>query len=126
MRGWEQGNRELGESYVLAPAPFAFRAPWTLLPAGCSALAAPCPLLPAPRSYSPMSDISIRVENLSKKYTIRHQPNGSLGSGFRHVLQETLTAPWRGLKAKFGTRKSEMSDSAFEEDFWAVKDVSFE
>lgn len=43
------------------------------------------------------SDIVIRVENLSKKYTLGHRPNGA-DSGLRHALQHAATAPWRMWK----------------------------
>jgi lipopolysaccharide transport system ATP-binding protein len=85
-----------------------------------------------------MSDeIAIRVENLSKRYIIRHQ-RGAGGEGLRHVLQDKALAPFRALK-KFGKQKAESrkpDTSAFSsqlstfssssEEFWALKGVSFE
>ena len=84
-----------------------------------------------------MSSIAIRVENLSKRYVISHQR--ASGDGLRHVLQDKLTAPFRSLKEKL-QRKNPSSDplstssllpstlerSSSSEDFWALKDVSFE
>src|SRR6266446_10574309 len=95
-----------------------------------------------------MSDIAISVENLSKRYVIKHQ-NAS-GDGLRHVLQDKLTAPFRSLKEKF-QRRNPSSDPPFtsslplsnspppstsdfhlstsppsSEDFYALRDVSFE
>ena len=89
-----------------------------------------------------MSDIAIKVENLSKRYVLNHQR--AAGDGLRHVLQEKLTAPFRWLGGKIRGQKSEASPasassstSAFlpspsalrppiSEEFWALKDVSFE
>jgi lipopolysaccharide transport system ATP-binding protein len=84
------------------------------------------------------SDLVIRVENLSKRYTIRHF-NGISHDGLRHLLQDSITAPLRALNQKL--RKSPTSKSANEtiaiatqrpafppgrEDFWALKNISFE
>ena len=93
-----------------------------------------------------MSDTVIRVENLSKRYTIRHQGNGKggrSGDGLRHALHDAITAPWRMLKSR--KQKTVTPISAFNfplsdlpptsqlstfnsssEDFWALKDVSFD
>lgn len=72
-----------------------------------------------------MSDIIITVENLSKRYMIHHQLNR--GEGFRHVLQEKLTAPFRALlsRKEEGRGKREEGGRGTEE-FWALKNVSFE
>ncbi len=80
-----------------------------------------------------MSDTAIRVENLSKKYTLRHlQPKAQ---GLRHALEDTVSGPWRAItnwtKQKTGGH-GDTGTSIFtcvsppEEDFWALKDVSFE
>jgi lipopolysaccharide transport system ATP-binding protein len=84
-----------------------------------------------------MSDeVAISVENLSKRYIISHRRSAS--DGLRHVLQEKALAPWRALRGLF--RNSQPSTagniSAFQdfsvsaspssEEFWALKDVSFE
>jgi len=79
-----------------------------------------------------MSDTVIRVENLGKKYIIGHQRNGS--DGLRHVLQDKLTAPFRWARSKAQRAKSRPSSSGLtsdlrplpSEDFWALKDVSFD
>ena len=75
-------------------------------------------------------EVVIRVENLSKKYLIRHKNNGS-GTGLRHVIQDAVSAPFRALRDKIGKQKTENRNisalsPAFEEEFWALKDVSFE
>jgi lipopolysaccharide transport system ATP-binding protein len=91
-----------------------------------------------------MSDIAIKVENLSKRYVLNHQR--AAGDGLRHVLQEKLTAPLRWLGGKIRSQKSEVSPPTSDlrpptsdprpptsaaspptsEEFWALKDVSFE
>jgi lipopolysaccharide transport system ATP-binding protein len=83
-----------------------------------------------------MSDIVIRVDQLSKRYVLNHQRSGD---GLRHVLQDRIAASWRALKEKLKgeTLKTEtgsisasqhlnISASSELEEFWALKDVSFE
>ena len=86
-----------------------------------------------------MSDPIITVKNLSKRYLIGHQR--SKDDGLRHVLQEKLTAPFRRLR-QLGARSKESgangasdpspssqlpaSSAPRSEEFWALKDVSFE
>ena len=99
-----------------------------------------------------MSDTVIRVESLSKRYTIQHQMGG--GDGFRHAIHDFATAPLRWLRGWQGARGMEqgagsngqgawskeqgatgnggnasllpLSALPREEEFWALKDVSFE
>jgi len=66
-----------------------------------------------------MSDSVIRVENLSKKYTIGHQKQERY-TALRDVLSDKV----KGL-GNFFNRHAKNQDEAFE-DFWALKDVSFE
>src|SRR5262245_1914115 len=61
----------------------------------------------------------ISVEGLGKRYRINHQ--ASNGDGLRHVLQKKLTAPLKLLRG----RKSEAQET-WPEEFWALKDISFE
>lgn len=56
-----------------------------------------------------MSDIAIKVENLSKKYIIGHGQSGS--------LRETLSNAWHGA---IGGKRTD------EEEFWALRDINFE
>ena len=76
-----------------------------------------------------MSDIAIRVEKLSKKYRLHHmQPKGR---GLRHVLEDTVNGPLQALtnwaKQKNGGNVEASATAPQEdEDFWALKDVSFE
>lgn len=62
-----------------------------------------------------MADPIITVENLGKRYTLRHQKQGYA------TLRDTLAQKARSL---FATGSS--SDSTEQEAFWALKDVSFE
>lgn len=66
-----------------------------------------------------MSDSVIRVENLSKKYMIGHQKQERY-TALRDVLSDKV----KGL-GNFFNRHAQKQDEAFEE-FWALKDVSFE
>jgi lipopolysaccharide transport system ATP-binding protein len=65
-----------------------------------------------------MSDSIISVENLSKRYIIGRQR--SKHDGLRHVMEEALHAPFRWLRTRREQRKRER------EEFWALKDVSFD
>ncbi len=83
-----------------------------------------------------MSDTVIHVENLSKRYVIGHQRNQ--GDGLRHVIEDALRNPWRWLRAKGkaqGARSngdpvpsalSPSPSAPTKEEFWALKDVSFD
>lgn len=65
-----------------------------------------------------MSAPVITVENLSKRYIIGHQQ--ARGEGLRHVIERAAKNPFKWLKAK----KKEWSTE--KEEFWALKDISFE
>ena len=60
----------------------------------------------------------IRVENLSKSYVIGHQRNRH--DGLRHRLEDAVRNPFRWLRGRNG------EPGAGQEEFWALKDVSFE
>ncbi len=66
-----------------------------------------------------MSDVIISVENLGKKYRLNHQAEGQRYTALRDVLANKV----KGLLAN---RKSESENRKSVEDFWALKDVSFE
>jgi lipopolysaccharide transport system ATP-binding protein len=73
-----------------------------------------------------MSAPVIRVEKVSKKYVIAHQGHNT---GLRFVLEEKARAPLRFLKSLGQKRASNVTAApkeATKEDFWALKDVSFE
>jgi len=65
-----------------------------------------------------MSKPIITVENLSKRYVIRHQRSKS--DGLRHVIEAAIRAPFRWLSSRREERKRQ------DEEFWALKDLSFE
>jgi lipopolysaccharide transport system ATP-binding protein len=67
-----------------------------------------------------MSDTVIRVENLSKKYILGHQKQESYTT-----LRDTIANSAKSLLKPFQRDKSQSADSSPEE-FWALKDVSFE
>ena len=67
-----------------------------------------------------MSDVVIRVENLSKKYIIGHQKQERY-TALRDVISNGAKPFFQGLT---GDRKSQSNDVS--EDFWALKDVNFE
>jgi len=64
----------------------------------------------------------IRVENLAKRYVIRHQAARS-GEGLRHAIEDAAKAPLRAWRNR---SKGADSAAATREEFWALKDVSFE
>ena len=67
-----------------------------------------------------MSDTVIRVENLGKKYTIGQQ------QGERYTaLRDVIANGTKGIAGRFRGGKGKKQDST-SEDFWALKDVSFE
>src|SRR3954452_12188805 len=68
-----------------------------------------------------MNDIAIRVENLSKLYRIgaRQEPYRTL----RDTLAGAATAPFRRVRSAF-QRNAATSEQS--NDFWALKNVSFE
>lgn len=84
-----------------------------------------------------MSDTVIRVENLSKKYTLHHLRQKA--RGLRHVLEDTISGPLRAVTnwaRQNAEKRSGSGDHATvtdsevsapsDEEFWALKDVCFE
>jgi lipopolysaccharide transport system ATP-binding protein len=65
-----------------------------------------------------VSDSIIKVENISKRYVIGHQ--NAKGDGLRHAIENAFRAPQRWFKDRREKR------AAATEEFWALKDVSFE
>jgi lipopolysaccharide transport system ATP-binding protein len=64
------------------------------------------------------SDAIISVENLSKRYIIGHQRDRR--DALRHRLDGAMRAPLKWLRSRNAEKKSA------KEEFWALKDVSFE
>jgi lipopolysaccharide transport system ATP-binding protein len=81
-----------------------------------------------------MSDAIITVENLGKKYRIAHQAERQRYVTLRDVLAQKLKAPFQFLRREKRVDGSQArsplsalpSSRASREDFWALKDVSFE
>jgi len=67
-----------------------------------------------------MSDTVIKVENLSKRYVIGHQRQERYST-----LRDAIANGARSLKQRFFNPNQKLEDPAHEE-FWALKDVSFE
>jgi homopolymeric O-antigen transport system ATP-binding protein len=79
-----------------------------------------------------MSDVVIRAENLGKKYRISHQHERQRYVALRDVLSDKLVAPRRWVKSLIANGgvnsalKLASNKTSKREDFWALKDVSFE
>jgi len=82
-----------------------------------------------------MAHAIISVENLSKRYVLSHQ--GAKGDGLRHRVEHFARSPLRWLRAalKQGARANGGNGAlhgpghappAAKEEFWALKDVSFD
>jgi lipopolysaccharide transport system ATP-binding protein len=80
-----------------------------------------------------MSNVVISVENIGKKYRIRHQ-GGPRYVALRDVVAHKFATPVRWLRDRRGSRNGSQSPALLpqistpgsREDFWALKDVSFE
>jgi lipopolysaccharide transport system ATP-binding protein len=70
-----------------------------------------------------MSDTVIRVENLSKKYLLDHQQEGR--SNYKSI-RETWTNGINSIGKKILSPRSHQGFKPSQEEFWALKDVSFE
>src|SRR5262245_60236878 len=66
-----------------------------------------------------MSNAIIQVENLGKRYRIKHQSEPQRYTALRDVITEKF-------KSVLRTRHSSPATRPATEDFWALKDVSFE
>ncbi|HEY6329149.1 MAG TPA: ABC transporter ATP-binding protein [Blastocatellia bacterium] len=79
-----------------------------------------------------MSEIVIRSENLGKKYSIRHEGSRARYTALRDVVASKFSAPRRWLEARRartdgnGAWPSATKGSRNKEDFWALRDVSFD
>ena len=70
-------------------------------------------------AHDAMSASIISVEDLGKRYRIRHQAEGQSYVAFRDVLASTLASPFRRVMGR-------AVKPASREDFWALRDVSFD
>ncbi len=69
-----------------------------------------------------MAETVIRVENLSKKYVLNHQEQG-----FKYkALRDVIVYNAKSLSKKILKPYSKQKNDATREEFWALKDVSFE
>jgi len=68
-----------------------------------------------------MSDTIIKVENLGKRYIIRHKQNGSYDT-LRDVITDKVKSIGRRI-IKFGSHSSKSNRSLQNEELWALKDV---
>jgi lipopolysaccharide transport system ATP-binding protein len=76
-----------------------------------------------------MSDIVIRAENLGKKYRLQHQQERQHYTALRDVLAYRAKSLFRNLQSSISNSQnlqSPISNFQAEEEFWALKDVSFE
>jgi lipopolysaccharide transport system ATP-binding protein len=83
-----------------------------------------------------MSETVISIENVSKKYTLRHKKSGEAYTTLRDVIARQAAAPFKALAQKVSSRNRsngshpEGSGSPYSqnsvEDFWALKGVSLE
>ena len=75
-----------------------------------------------------MSEVVIRAEGLGKKYQVAHQGERARYVALRDVLTDKLLAPKRWLRSRASKADSPSSAgvSPKVEDFWALKDISFE
>jgi lipopolysaccharide transport system ATP-binding protein len=83
-----------------------------------------------------MSDTVISVENLGKQYTLHHKRKGERYTTLRDVIARRVAAPFkvvgRKMRVRLGLNGSHSNGSTYPqangavENFWALKDVSFE
>jgi lipopolysaccharide transport system ATP-binding protein len=73
-----------------------------------------------------MSDVVIQVERLGKKYRIRHQAERARYRTLRDVLADRTMSVGKRLWSLARNQKAESRKQKAVEDFWALKDVSFE
>ncbi|MES2597056.1 MAG: ABC transporter ATP-binding protein [Verrucomicrobiota bacterium] len=71
------------------------------------------------------SDTVIHVEHLAKRYLIQHQAAGAK-KGTGKMLSERVQASAKGIFGGFFGRKDIETGKSTTEEFWALKDVSFE
>src|ERR1043165_4208441 len=73
-----------------------------------------------------MPNTMIQVKNLSKRYVISHQAGPGRRDGLRHMLEERIKAPLRWLGRSGKSIPDMCNGRPMTEDFWALKDISFE
>ncbi len=79
-----------------------------------------------------MSDWLIKAEGLGKKYCLQHQAQGQRYTALRDVIAEKATSFFKSRKSEGRGQTSDLRPltsvhaSPAQEDFWALRDVSFE
>ena len=68
---------------------------------------------------------TVTVENLGKKYTLHHQQREQY-TALRDVIADSFKGVGRRLASAFNHSPLTLHPSQGSEDFWALKDVSFE
>jgi lipopolysaccharide transport system ATP-binding protein len=71
-----------------------------------------------------MADIVIQVESLGKKYLIGHQAEAGRYLALRDVMTQNARSLWRKTKDVMRGKPIVRGDT--QEEFWALKDLSFE
>jgi lipopolysaccharide transport system ATP-binding protein len=71
-----------------------------------------------------MSETMISVENVGKRYLLRHKVTSERYSTFRDLITKTALAPVRAVSNRMKGIKKAPAVST--ENFWAIKDISFE
>jgi lipopolysaccharide transport system ATP-binding protein len=70
-----------------------------------------------------MTDIAIRVENLSKLYRIGPRERYK---ALRDTLTDAMYAPFRAVSSVLSGQRPVLSNPSSDNFIWALKDVSFE
>jgi hypothetical protein len=70
-----------------------------------------------------MSEIVISVEGISKYYRLGERDRYRM---FRDALVRSLSNQMRKIRSRFGERDSPSNGNENMNDFWALKDISFE
>src|SRR5260221_8353455 len=83
-----------------------------------------------------MSDIVTSVENIGKLYSLHQQGKGERYTTLRDVIARQAVAPFRAVRDKMRVRSGlngshsngsiNPKSNESMEDFWALRDVSFE
>ena len=81
-----------------------------------------------------MSETMISVENVGKRYTLKHKSSGERYTTLRDIITRKAIAPFRAFSSRRSRRGSNgsspdgfglFSSDTSSEDFWAIKDVCF-
>ena len=75
-----------------------------------------------------MSEFVIRAEGLGKKYQVTHQGERARYVALRDVIADKLRAPkrWLASRASKADGPSSAGVSSKVDEFWALKDISFD